>query len=107
LLDGAAAEGDWVRELDLSGAASFRPNGPSAATHPPRILVLYGSLRPRSYSRLLAYEFARILDHLGCEVCTWGVCGVFGPLPVAACHSTNIHMPIAQPRPLFASARFE
>jgi arsenical resistance protein ArsH len=35
---------------------------------PPRILVLYGSLRERSYSRLLAEEAGRILESLGCEV---------------------------------------
>lgn len=34
----------------------------------PRILVLYGSLRPTSFSRKLAYEFARLLDELGCDV---------------------------------------
>jgi arsenic resistance protein ArsH len=36
-------------------------------THRPRILLLYGSLRERSYSRLLTEEAARILDRLGCE----------------------------------------
>ncbi len=35
---------------------------------PPKILMLYGSLRERSYSRLLAEEAARILEGLGCEV---------------------------------------
>jgi arsenic resistance protein ArsH len=35
--------------------------------HPPRILLLYGSLRDRSYSRLLTEEAARILRHLGAE----------------------------------------
>lgn len=37
-------------------------------TDPPRILVLYGSLRERSYSRLLAEEAGRILEGLRCEV---------------------------------------
>lgn len=36
--------------------------------HPPRILFLYGSLRERSYSRLLAEEAARIIEALGAEV---------------------------------------
>jgi len=36
--------------------------------HPPRILVLYGSLRERSYSRLAGEEAARILERLGAEV---------------------------------------
>ncbi len=38
------------------------------STHPPRILMLYGSNRERSYSRLLAEEAARILEGIGCEV---------------------------------------
>ena len=36
--------------------------------HPPRILFLYGSLRDRSYSRLLAEEAARIISSFGAEV---------------------------------------
>ena len=36
--------------------------------HPPRILILYGSLRARSYSRLLAEEAGRILEYMGAEV---------------------------------------
>ncbi len=34
---------------------------------PPRILLLYGSLRERSYSRLVVEECARLLRHFGCE----------------------------------------
>ncbi len=40
----------------------------TTADHPPRILFLYGSLRDRSYSRLLAEEAARILQEFGAEV---------------------------------------
>ncbi|EDM24815.1 NADPH-dependent FMN reductase [Lentisphaera araneosa HTCC2155] len=36
--------------------------------HKPRILILYGSLREVSYSRLLAAEAALILEELGAEV---------------------------------------
>ncbi|EPZ51686.1 arsenical resistance protein ArsH [Bacteriovorax sp. BAL6_X] len=36
--------------------------------HKPRILILYGSLRERSYSRLLAEEAGKILEHMGAEV---------------------------------------
>lgn len=43
----------------------LEPKAPS--THPPRILLLYGSLRKRSFSRLLTEEAARILQRLGCE----------------------------------------
>ncbi|ODT58077.1 MULTISPECIES: arsenical resistance protein ArsH [Paracoccus] len=45
--------------------ASLRPAQPS--THRPRILILYGSLRARSFSRLTAEEAARILEALGAE----------------------------------------
>ena len=38
------------------------------SNHPPRILLLYGSLRRRSFSRLLVEEAARILERLGAEV---------------------------------------
>jgi len=37
------------------------------ASHPPRILLLYGSVRERSYSRLLAEEAARLLQAMGAE----------------------------------------
>lgn len=37
------------------------------ATHAPRILLLYGSARERSYSRLLTEEAARLLRKLGAE----------------------------------------
>ena len=36
--------------------------------HPPRILMLYGSLRERSFSRFLTFEAARILEQFGAEV---------------------------------------
>jgi arsenic resistance protein ArsH len=38
------------------------------STHPPRVLVLYGSLRGRSFSRLLAEEAERVLTSFGAEV---------------------------------------
>ena len=40
---------------------------PARATHKPRILLLYGSLRERSFSRLLSQEAARLLEYLGAE----------------------------------------
>src|SRR5688572_29696032 len=36
--------------------------------HRPRFLMLYGSLRERSYSRLLTLEAARLLEAMGGEV---------------------------------------
>jgi arsenical resistance protein ArsH len=45
----------------------FSPKKTSLA-HKPKILILYGSLRDRSYSRLLAEEAAKILESFGAEV---------------------------------------
>ncbi len=53
--------------------------GPDDAGHPPRILLLYGSLRPLSYSRLCAEEGARVLRALGCETRFFDPAGL--PLP--------------------------
>lgn len=52
---------------------------PQFSTHKPRILILYGSLREVSYSRLLAHEARRLLEHLGCEVHVFDPSGL--PLP--------------------------
>jgi arsenic resistance protein ArsH len=41
--------------------------GLGAMDPPPRILLLYGSLRERSYSRLVVEESARLLRYFGCE----------------------------------------
>ena len=41
---------------------------PDILGHAPRILLLYGSLRPRSFSRLATEEAARILMYYGAEV---------------------------------------
>lgn len=55
--------------------ALFRP-GPE---HPPRILLLYGSLRKRSFSRLVTEEAARLLQAMGAETRTFNPAGL--PLP--------------------------
>lgn len=39
----------------------------NSSTHRPRILLLYGSLRERSYSRFLTQEAARLLESFGAE----------------------------------------
>lgn len=49
--------------------------------HPPKILVLYGSLRQRSFSRLASEEASRLLRWYGCEVRTFDPTGL--PLPDA------------------------
>ena len=53
-------------QLDLPTLDKLAPVG--ELTHPPRILMLYGSLRERSFSRLLTEEAARILEHFGADV---------------------------------------
>lgn len=47
--------------------------------HKPRVLMLYGSLRERSYSRLVTEEAARILRRFGAEVRIYNPSGL--PLP--------------------------
>ena len=54
----------------------------SRSTHPPRFLLLYGSLRERSYSRLLAEEAARLLQAMGGETRLFDPAGL--PLPDGA-----------------------
>jgi arsenic resistance protein ArsH len=73
LSDLPAASQEHLRQPDL---AQLRP---AFSTHKPRILILYGSLRTVSYSRFLAHEAARLLEHFGCEVRIYNPEGL--PLP--------------------------
>ena len=52
---------------------------PQRASHAPRILLLYGSLRDRSFSRLMTEEAARVLHRFGAETKTFNPRGL--PLP--------------------------
>ncbi len=57
-------------EVDLpshSVEETMRALGLEGSLHPPRVLLLYGSLREQSYSRLLALEAQRVLEHFGAE----------------------------------------
>lgn len=62
---------------NLSSAAVSLPDlnclRPVPSTHKPRILLLYGSLRQRSFSRFAAEEAARLLEAFGAE------CRIFNP----------------------------
>ncbi|MFZ6774984.1 arsenical resistance protein ArsH [Undibacterium sp. SXout7W] len=57
--------------------ARLRPT--EASIHAPRFLLLYGSLRERSYSKLLTLEAARLLEAMGGEVQIFDPHGL--PLP--------------------------
>ncbi len=52
---------------------------PAQPEHPPRILLLYGSNRERSYSRLMVEEAARLLQRFGAETRIFNPSGL--PLP--------------------------
>ena len=67
-----------AKHLRMPDLAALRP---AFSTHKPRILILYGSLRTVSYSRLLAEEAGRLLTHFGCEVRLFDPKGL--PLPDA------------------------
>ena len=62
--------------------AGARFAGTATSTHAPRFLLLYGSLRERSYSKLLTIEAARLLIALGGEVRVFDPAGL--PLPDSA-----------------------
>ena len=51
----------------------------AAVSHPLRILLLYGSVRERSYSRLASEEAAQLLQAMGAETRTFNPSGL--PLP--------------------------
>ena len=53
--------------------------GFTRSTHPPRMLLMYGSVRTRSFSRLLAEEAGRLLTAMGAEVRFFNPTGL--PLP--------------------------
>jgi arsenical resistance protein ArsH len=66
--------------LEAPVGARFAAAGTSR--HAPRFLLLYGSLRERSYSKLLTLEAARLLIAMGGEVRVFDPTGL--PLPDAA-----------------------
>ncbi|KAK3905601.1 flavoprotein-like protein [Staphylotrichum tortipilum] len=69
LLDDEISNSDWIMKLELATAAKMvQTEILDQGKERLRVLVLYGSLRGRSYSRLLAYEASRILFRLGCDV---------------------------------------
>lgn len=68
--------------LDESCFRAVEPErllAPARGSHPPRILLLYGSVRQRSFSRLATEEAARILHRFGAETRIFNPSGL--PLP--------------------------
>lgn len=58
---------DHLPALDAAYLSADPARGLGPHDHAPRILLLYGSLRERSYSRLCVEEAARLLQRMGCE----------------------------------------
>lgn len=69
---------DHLPNLDLSLFDDVQAL-PRAREHKPRILLLYGSTRERSFSRLLVEEAARLLEYFGAEARLFDPSGL--PLP--------------------------
>ena len=92
---------DLAIELPQVDAALFRVpdiqrlQATKVSAHAPRILLLYGSLRERSFSRLLSEEAARLLRAMGAEVRTFNPSGL--PLPDDA---PDTHPKVAELREL-------
>lgn len=78
---------DHLPALDPAFLHNRPATGLGSADPPPRILLLYGSLRERSYSRLCVEEAARPLRLMGCET------RVFDPrdLPLTDQHVADDH----------------
>ncbi|HTN40190.1 MAG TPA: arsenical resistance protein ArsH [Asticcacaulis sp.] len=76
---------DLLNDMPQMDAASFQSVDqdqllpPERAGHAPRILLLYGSVRARSFSRLATQEAARILKAFGAETRIFNPSGL--PLP--------------------------
>ena len=69
---------EQLPNLDLS-LFDESPIASRAGEHKPRILLLYGSTRERSFSRLMVEEAARLLQHFGAETRIFNPSGL--PLP--------------------------
>ena len=73
-----------TNDLPQLDAALFKQpadglNAAPVIRHAPRILLLYGSVRERSYSRLASEEAARLLQAMGCDTRSFDPRGL--PLP--------------------------
>jgi arsenic resistance protein ArsH len=83
--DIGVASGDGLPNIDpalFAVPTGDRFAGVARSMHAPRILMLYGSLRERSYSKLLTLEAARLLTAMGAQVRIFDPAGL--PLPDSA-----------------------
>lgn len=87
---------DHLPALDRRYAIERPALGLGANDPPPRILLLYGSLRERSFSRLCVEEAARLLQFFGCET------RIFDPstLPLPDQHTGDDHPAVHELREL-------
>lgn len=87
---------DNLPALDRRYAFERPGLGLGAGDPPPRILLLYGSLRERSFSRLCVEEAARLLQFFGCET------RIFDPstLPLPDSHAGDDHPAVHELRDL-------
>jgi arsenic resistance protein ArsH len=90
------ADADHLPALDRRYVFDRPALGLGAGDPPPRILLLYGSLRERSYSRLCIEEAARLLRYFGCET------RIFDPstLPLPDSHPGDDHPAVHELREL-------
>ncbi|ELP98749.1 arsenical resistance protein ArsH [Pseudomonas syringae] len=79
--------------IDIPSLEQLEPRTPSH--HKPRILLLYGSTRDRSFSRLVTQEAARLLEEFGAETKIFDPSGL--PLPDDA---PDTHPKVAELREL-------
>ncbi|QXH75648.1 MULTISPECIES: arsenical resistance protein ArsH [Pseudomonas] len=79
--------------IDIPSLEQLEPRTPSL--HKPRILLLYGSTRERSFSRLVTQEAARLLEEFGAETKIFDPSGL--PLPDDA---PDTHPKVAELREL-------
>jgi arsenic resistance protein ArsH len=79
--------------IDIPSLEQLKPRTPSL--HKPRILLLYGSTRERSFSRLVTQEAARLLEQFGAETKIFDPSGL--PLPDDA---PDTHPKVAELREL-------
>ncbi len=81
-----------VRDSALEVPDIQRLEPSSVSKHPPRILLLYGSLRATSYSRLLVQEAERILQRFGAQTHIFDPAGLPLADSVAADHPKVVEL---------------